>query len=156
MSYQWWIYVHLAGVFGLLASHGVSMGVALRLRKERDPARVVTLLELSSLSVKPFYVSLLVLLAGGIGATTVAKLWSAPWIHMSIGTLVAVSVAMLIVARPYYRKVAFVARAMAGGSQAVTSQEFEAVLRSWRGTAVVAMGVVALGGILHLMLFKPT
>ena len=50
--YEWWVLLHLVGVFVFLLSHGVSVGVLLRLRRERDPAKVAALLELSGTSIK--------------------------------------------------------------------------------------------------------
>jgi hypothetical protein len=156
MSYRWWVFAHLAGVFGLLASHGVSMAVALRLRKERDPARIEGLIELSGRSIVPMYVSLGVLLGSGIVATSLGRLWSFGWIWAAIATLLIVSLVMSFVARPYYRRVAFVARALAGGSEAVTPEQFDALLRSRRPFAMTWIGFVGLGLILYLMMFKPT
>ena len=46
-----WLFAHLAGVFGFLVAHGVSAGVGLRLRKERDPVRARALLDLSASSL---------------------------------------------------------------------------------------------------------
>jgi plastocyanin len=153
--YQWFVFVHLAGVFGLLASHGVSMVVMFRLRTERDPARVDGLLQLSAASITPFWLSTVVLLVGGIVAAFLGDLWSYGWIWASIGTLVVIIVAMYAMARPYYRRVRFVSRAMAEGSQAVTPEQYDRILSSGRpwGVAVVGFGGLAL--ILYLMLFKP-
>ena len=43
--HRWWVFLHIAGVFGFLMAHGVSAYVTLRLPRERDPARVSHLLE---------------------------------------------------------------------------------------------------------------
>jgi hypothetical protein len=87
--YQWWVFVHIAGVFGLLVSHGVSIAVTFRLRAERDPARAVTLLEISSSTITAFYVSLAVLLLGGIAAAFDGGWWGYGWIWASLATLAA-------------------------------------------------------------------
>jgi plastocyanin len=155
--YQWSVFVHLAGVFGLLATHGVSMVVMFRLRTERDPARVDGLLQLSASSITPFWISTGVLLLGGIVAAFLGPdLWSYGWIWASIGTLVLIIVAMYVLARPYYRRVRFISRAMVEGSQAVSPEQFDRILRSGRPWAVTAIGVGGLLFILYLMLFKPT
>lgn len=153
--YQWFVFVHLAGVFGLLASHGVSMVVMFRLRTERDPARVDGLLQLSAASITPFWLSTVVLLVGGIVAAFLGDLWSYGWIWASIGTLVVIIVAMFAMARPYYRRVRFVSRAMAEGSQAVSPEQFDRILSSGRPWAVAVVGFGGLALILYLMLFKP-
>lgn len=154
--YNWWVFVHLVGVFGFLAAHGVSMGVMLRLRTERDPLRVNDLLELSAWSIRGFYASLGVLLVGGVAAAFVGHLWSERWIWSAIVILVLTSMAMASMARPFYQRVGLVARAMAGGSTAVTPEQFDEILRSSRPVSIAAIGTVGLVLILALMVFKPS
>jgi hypothetical protein len=154
--YKAWLFVHLAGVFGFLLAHGVSVSVLFRLQKERNPERVSELIELSASSIRAFYVSLLVLLAGGIVAGFLGHWWSQGWIWAGIGVLVVTMLAMYAMARPYYRRVSFVARAMAGGSGAVTQEQFDAILTSSRPRAVAAIGFLGLLLILYVMVFKPT
>jgi len=156
MAYQWWVFLHLAGVFGFLTAHGVSVGVALRLRHERDPAKINALLDLSGRTVMPLYVSLLVLLAGGVTAAFVGDLWSFGWIWAAIGTLLVTTFAMYAMARPYYQRVRFISRAVAEGSQAVTPEQFDSVLKGRRPLTVTWIGFVGLAFILFLMVQKPT
>jgi plastocyanin len=154
--YQWWVFVHLAGVFGLLVSHGVSVAVTFRLRAERDPARAVTLLEISGSTMTAFYVSLVVLLLGGIVAAFDGGLWGYGWIWASLAALAAVIGAMYALARPYYHRIRFVGSALAEGSRAVTPEQFERLLKAPRSLSVAAIGFAGLAVILFLMLFKPT
>jgi plastocyanin len=154
--YQWWVFVHLVGVLAFLAAHGVSMFVLFRLRKERDPQKVSDLLALSSSSITGFYYGLGVLLLGGIVAGFQGHWWGRAWIWAAIGALVIVTVAMYGMARPYYKRVGFVARAMAGGSQAVTAEQFDDILRGARPVAVAAIGGIGLLFILYLMVLKPS
>jgi Cupredoxin-like domain len=154
--YQWWVFMHLAGVFGLLVSHGVSVAVTFRLRAERDPARALTLLEVSSSTITAFYVSLAVLLLGGIVAAFDGKLWGYGWIWASLATLAAVIVAMYALARPYYQRIRFVATALAEGSHAVTSEQFQKLLKAPQTLSIAGIGFAGLAVILYLMLFKPT
>jgi plastocyanin len=154
--YQWWVFVHLVGVFGLLASHGVSIAVTFRLRAERDPARAVTLLEISSSTIIAFYVSLGVLLLGGIVAAFDGGWWGYGWIWASLATLAAIFVAMYALARPYYQRIRFVATALAEGSRAVTPEQFEKLLKAPQPLSIAGIGFAGLAVILYLMLFKPT
>ena len=154
--YQWWVFVHLSGVFGLLVSHGASIALAFQLRRERDPARVETILQLSGNSIRAFYISLIVLLVGAFAATTDGGLWGYGWVWASLVVLMLIMVAMYFVARPYYHRIRFVAGAMAAGSTAVTPQQFDDLLRSRRGLATIWIGIAGLAIILYLMLFKPT
>jgi Cupredoxin-like domain len=154
--YRWWVFVHVAGVFVFLAAHGVSMGVLFRLRTERDPQKVSDLLALSSTSISGLYVGMVILLIGGIVAGFLGHWWGQAWIWVAVGALLVVSFAMYGMARPYYQRVGFVARAMAGGSQAVTDEQFDDILKSSRPMGVAAIGVIGLLFILYLMMFKPT
>lgn len=154
--YQLWVFVHLVGVFGFLLAHGVSVSVTFKLRNERDPGRINALLQLSGASIQAFYVSLGVLLVGGFAAATVGHLWSKAWIWSALAVLVIASVAMYRMARPFYRRVGFVARAMEGGSEAVTEEQFAEILRSRRPWTIAWVGFGALAIILYLMVFKPT
>jgi plastocyanin len=153
--YQWWVFVHLIGVLAFVAAHGVSMSVLLRLRTERDPQRVNHLLELSSSSITAFYYGLLLLLTGGIVAGFLGHWWGRAWIWAAIGILVLVTLVMYAVATPYYKRVRFVARAMAEGSKAVTPEQFDQVLRGGAPVAVGAVGVLGLLAIVYLMVLKP-
>jgi plastocyanin len=152
--YRWWVFVHVAGVVAFMAAHGTSMYVTLRLRRERDPRRVVDLLELSSSTVPLFWWSFGVLLLGGVVAAFVGDRWEA-WLWISVAILVATVVAMYALARPFVRKVGLVARALADGSTAVTEEEFVGLLRSGRAEAIAAIGFGGLLAILYLMLFQP-
>lgn len=154
--YQWWVYLHLLGVFGFLLAHGVSTAVAFRLRKERDPQRVQALLGLSSASLTGFYPAFGALLVGGIGATTVGDLWGAGWIWWSIGLLLAITVAMYAVAKPYYHRLRFVTEALVNGSRAVGDEEYGRAVGSSRQLVIAAIGLAGLAAILYLMLFKPS
>jgi plastocyanin len=154
--YQWWVFVHLVGVLVFLAAHGVSITVLFRLRKERDPRKVSDLLALSSSSITAFYYALGLLLTGGIVAGFLGHWWGRAWIWGGIGVLVLVSISMYAMARPYYKRVGFVARAMAEGSQAVTAEQFDEILASPRPVTVAGIGIVGLLIILYLMVLKPT
>jgi plastocyanin len=154
--YRWWVFVHVVGVFGFLISHGVSMYVTFELRGTRDPKRMVSLLELSGSSIRAFYWSFGVLLVGGVVAGFLGHWWSYAWIWTAIAILVLVSVAMTRMARPYYRRVGLVARALAGGSTAVSDEELTAIVRGPRPLVIAGIGFVGLLAILYLMMFQPS
>ncbi|HJP66743.1 MAG TPA: hypothetical protein VKA30_10625 [Actinomycetota bacterium] len=155
MGYQWWKFVHVLGVFAFLLSHGVSVGVAVRLRRERDPLKVLTLVQLSGSSIAAFYVSLLLLVGAGVALGFLGHWWSYVWIWAAIAVLVATMGLMYALARPYFRKIRVVAGAMAQGSQAVTTEQFADLLTSSTLFVVMAIGVVGLGLILWLMIMQP-
>jgi hypothetical protein len=161
--YEIWVFVHLLGVFGFLLAHGASAAVALRLRTEREPEHVRGLLDLSSGMMNVLYVSLLLLLAGGIGAAFDHRLWGRGWIWASLGLLVAVVLAMYVLASTYYGKVREAAgiqtyqqkRKGIPASPPASPEQLDALLSSARPLVVLAVGAVALGLILWLMVLKP-
>jgi uncharacterized membrane protein len=155
LTYQWWVFLHIVGVFGFLLAHGVSVGVAFRLRRERDPHRINALLELSGSSIVLFNVSSIVLLIAGVVAGFLGHWWGQGWIWTALGILLATSVAMSVLARPFYKRIRLVAEALASGSQAVNEEQFAAVLRSPRPLVIAGVGFAALLVILWLMMFKP-
>ncbi|MEA2507826.1 MAG: hypothetical protein QOH48_2444 [Actinomycetota bacterium] len=154
--YQWWVLVHLVGVFAFLASHGVSMIITFRLQKEREPRQVAALLQLSSSTISIFYVSLGLLVVGGVVGAFLGHLWGYGWIWGATVILLLVTGAMYGMARPYYRRVRFVTAAIVEGSEAVTPEQYDSILRSGRPMTIAGVGLTGLVLILYLMLFKPT
>src|SRR5712691_6433204 len=100
--YAWLVFVHVLAAFGFVLAHGVTGLAAFRIRAEPEPARVAALLDLSSWSLGLTYVSLLVLVLAGVAAGVAGGWFGQVWIWAAIGVLVAVAVAMLAYAAPYY------------------------------------------------------
>lgn len=148
-------FLHIASVLAFVGVHGASMVMLFRLRKERDPGRVVDYLQLSAASTKAMYWSLAAVVVTGLVAGETGHWWGYAWIWTALGILVLVTLAMYYMAKPYYRRVGVVARAMAGGSQAVTPEQFDRVLGEPRAWSVLGIGTVGLLAILYLMVFKP-
>jgi uncharacterized membrane protein len=98
---------------------------------------------------------MLLLLAGGIVAGFQGHWWGQKWIWTALIVLVVTSVVMGIIATPYYRRLGFVARAKAGGSTAVSDEQFAAILSSSVPFVLAAVGFGAIIFILYLMVFKP-
>ena len=57
MSYSWLKFLHIAAVLALLGTHGVSMTVLYAIRRERDRAKIMTMMALSGQATIPMYVS---------------------------------------------------------------------------------------------------
>jgi plastocyanin/uncharacterized membrane protein len=150
------VFLHVAGVFGFLMAHGVSAYVTLRLPKERDPARISHLLELSASSVGFMWNSIGLLLVGGILAGFTGHFWGQAWIWAAIVVLVAVIAAMYAMGTTWAARLRTISGAMAGGTEAVSEEQFEEILRSKRPYTIAAIGVASLLLILWLMIFKPS
>jgi hypothetical protein len=161
--YQLWVFIHLVGVFGFLLSHGVSTAVALSLRRERDPRRIASLLDLSSWSLVGFYVSILVLLLGGITAGFLGHWWGQGWIWAALGVLILMMGAMYGLASPYYKRLRLAVGASVPTGRGRASPpapptpgvDVNALLRSSRPLVILGVGLVGLLVILWLMLYKP-
>lgn len=154
--HRWWVFLHIAGVFGFLMAHGVSVYVTLRLPKEREPARVSQLLELSASSVGFMWNSIGALLVGGVAAGFTGHFWGQGWIWAAIVVLVLVMAAMYAMGTTWAKRLRTISGAMAGGTQAVSDAQFDEILRSKRPYTIAAIGFVGLLVILWLMIFKPT
>jgi plastocyanin/uncharacterized membrane protein len=154
--HRWWVFLHIAGAFGFLMAHGVSAYVTLRLPKERDPARVSQLLELSASSVGFMWNSIGLLLVGGIAAGFTGHFWGQGWIWAAIVVLLVVMAAMYAMGTTWAKRLRTISGAMVEGTEAVSGPQFEEILRSKRPHTIAAIGFVGLLAILWLMIFKPT
>jgi hypothetical protein len=155
LDYRWWKFLHIIGVFGFLIAHGVSISAALKLRKERDRARITELLQFSGGSVLWMYASLGILLLGGVAAGLQIHAFSYWWIWISLGLLVAAAAEMAAVGAPYYRKVKEAVQLRASGVPRKSDEELDALLRSPLPLANTVFGFVVLAVILWLMIWKP-
>ena len=154
--HRWWVFLHIVGVFGFLMAHGVSAYVTLRLPRERDPARISHLLELSASSVGFMWNSIGLLLLGGILAGFTGHFWGQAWIWAAIVVLVAVMAAMYAMGTTWAARLRTISGAMAGGTEAVSEEQFQEILGSRRPYTIAAIGFAGLLVILWLMIFKPT
>ncbi|MCA1832934.1 MAG: hypothetical protein ABR548_00445 [Actinomycetota bacterium] len=158
MFYSWLVFAHLVGVFGFLIAHGVSVSVGLKLRKERDRDRITALLQLSGATVIWLYVSLGVLTAAGLWAAIgpQPKWWSfKKWPKVSLGVLLFASVAMIAMARPYYRRLKEKMQMRASGVPMASEEELADILQSPIPVVLAVIGFGSLGVILWMMVLKP-
>jgi hypothetical protein len=164
--YRWWVFLHILGAFGFLLAHGVSVSMALALRRERDPGRIKALLDLSRVSIGLAYISLVVLLTGGIVSGFLGHWWGTGWIWTALALLIALIVAMGLVGTSFYDRV----RVAVGTEPTLGSRkkawlaerpppsppsELDAILASNRPFVLAWMGVIGLAVILWLMVLKP-
>jgi hypothetical protein len=94
-SPQLWLkFIHVVGAFLFVAGHGVSMSVAFRLRHERDPARMLALLEVSGSSLALAFGGLLILFIAGIVAGITGGYFGRAWIWVALVLLVLIATLM--------------------------------------------------------------
>jgi uncharacterized membrane protein len=149
--YTWWRFAHVVGALGFLATHGATAAVAMRLRKERDPAKIRALLGLSR-STRPWmYVSLLLLIAAGVIAGFQGHWWDQGWIWTALILLIVLLVAAFPLAVPYYVRV----RRAVAEDAATTPDELESLLLSPRPIVIAVIETAGLVVIVWLMVLKP-
>jgi plastocyanin len=154
--HRWLVFVHVAGVLAFAMAHGVSAYVTLRLPRERDPARVAQLLELSASSVGFMWNSIGVLVLAGVAAGFTGGFWGQGWIWAAIVVLVAVMIAMYTLGTTWASRLRTISAAMVEGTEAVSREQYDEILRSKRPHALAAIGFVGLLVLAWLMIFKPT
>jgi hypothetical protein len=155
IDYRWWKLLHVLGVLGFVMFHGVSIVVAIRLRKERDRGRIAELLQFSGSAVGGMYVSIVLLITFGVIAGFAGKFWSFWWIWISIVLLVVTILEMGAVARPYYERVKEAIQLRPSGVPRVSDEELDLLLRSRLALFNAVWGMAALVLITWLMIWKP-
>jgi hypothetical protein len=159
--YPWFVFAHILGAFVFVASHGVSIYVVTRIAEVRDPSRIEALLTTSGQSLGGFYIGLVLLLVGGVGAGIIGGHFARLWIWVALGLLIAVAVAMYVLATPYFKQLREAVGAPTGrtdpgtGVVSVTPEEIEALLRRNPAVPLAAIGLIGFVAILWLMVFKP-
>jgi MFS family permease len=155
VDYRWWVLLHILGAAAFLAAHGVSMWVAFKVRGERDRTRIETLLQVSGSSVALMYAGLLVLVIGGVIAGFAGRWWSFGWIWAAIGLLVMISIVMMAVASPYYRRVKEAVKLRPSGVPRVSDEELDELLQARAPMISAWLGIATLAAIIFLMVWKP-
>lgn len=150
--YRLWLFVHLGGLLLFVAGHGTSAAVGLRLRQERDPARMAALLDASAGARTSTYAGMALLAVGGLVDASLGHWWSAGWVWASIVIFVAMAGALVALAIPHYRRVRV---AVAAEGADADRDEVERLAGSPVPLIILAVGLSGLGLILWLMVYKP-
>jgi hypothetical protein len=154
-AYTWWKFLHVAGVIAFVMFHGVSMTVALQLRRERDRGRIATMTQLSGSSLRGMYIALLWLIVFGVIAGIQGDWWNDGWFWISVGLLVVAIAEMSAVARPYYERVKEAIEVRPSGVPRRSDEELDEILRSPIGLWNTVFGIAVLAVIAWMMIFKP-
>ena len=155
MYLSWILYVHIASALLLLGSHGVSIVVLYRIRRERDRTKILTLVTLSGETITPMYIAIGLLVVSGVLAGLELESFSHWWIWVAIVVLVATIGLMTAVARPYFVKVKAACEVRPSGVPRISDQELGEIVASSTAHLITAIGVGGLLVILYLMVFQP-
>lgn len=154
--YRYWVLAHLLGVFGLLASHGVSMFALYRIRGVGlDRHKIAELIAFSGSTTIPMYVSLGLLLVGGVVAAIQGNYLSDPWILLAIAILVVIMGSMYGLASPYFRRITAACAMRPSGVPRTSDEELRELVGGRTPHLITAIGGIGLALILCLMIFKP-
>ena len=155
MSYSWLKFLHIAAVLALLGTHGVSMTVLFAIRRERDRAKIMTMMALSGQATIPMYVSILAVVLFGVLLWNKVYGFGTTWLWASLVLLIAIVGLMTATAKPYFARVKEACQVRPSGVPRVSDEELAGVLRSSRAYLITAIGVIGMLAILYLMIFKP-
>jgi hypothetical protein len=162
MNWQpWLVFAHILGAFTFVLAHGVSMFVAVRIRNERDQARVAAMLDLSKSAVVIAAFAVIFLLATGIAAGFVGDYWGQRWIWASLGILILLWGYMSFRGTMYHDAVRHAIGKVGVYDKKGTEPPpadpaaAAALLASARAVELATVGGIGLIAILYLMVFKP-
>jgi cytochrome bd-type quinol oxidase subunit 2 len=148
-------FLHILSVLALLTSHGVSMFVLYRIRDERDRRRILDFVTLSGETVLPMYVSIGAIVVTGVLAAIEFDRFGQLWLWVAIALLVVTIVLMVLLAKPYFRRVKAACEVRPSGVPRVSDEELGEILGGSTAHVITAVGTVGLLAILYLMIFKP-
>lgn len=155
--YGWVVFVHAATILLFFIAHGTSMAVAFALTREREPARVRALLDLSRFSLgAPAFVSVIIGVLTGIAAAFMGDLWGEAWVWISLVLFVVIGGLMTPFASlklAPMRTAAGLARS--GPNPPEDPVELARLLEAWNPLPLAAAGFGGFVVILWLMLAKP-
>ena len=160
----WLVFTHVAAAFAFIAAHGISMGVFFKLRRERDRAKLTTLLDFSVGSLGALYIAFLILLVAGIVAGIVGGWWTNGrlWLWTALVVLVVVVGVMYGLMSTNYFKLREALGIPSRGDlkkgivpEPAADEVLEALLTSSRPTIGAVLGIAGLLVIIWLMVVKP-
>lgn len=146
----------MASAIGFTGIHGASIVVLYVIRNERDRDRIQSILSFSAKTVTPMYLALVAVVGTGLWlGSEVTHFMRQPWYWLSLALLVATSILMWFVAKPYGKRIRAACNIRPSGVPRVSDEELAMILRSSRVHVITAIGVLGLGLILYLMVFRP-
>jgi hypothetical protein len=156
-------YVHVLGVLIFLIGHGVSIMALWRIRTERDPHVLRTLLDFSARSIGVMSIGGLIWLLSGIYLGFSGNYWTTGtyWIWAALVVAIVVIGVMTPMGRLYLNRVRVAlgvdprATSAAPPPETVDAAALEAAIASGRPVLLMAIGLVGLAVLAWLMMFKP-
>jgi hypothetical protein len=148
-------FLHVASVMAFVAFHAVSMVVMFRIRKTRDRARIMELVQLSGETTLPMYIALGAILLSGAFAAFTYDAWGALWLWIAIGVLLLTIAFMTSVAKSYFARVKEACAVRPSGVPRVSDEELGEILGGRTPLLIAWIGIGGFTIILYLMVVKP-
>lgn len=158
---RWLVFAHELSALLFMASHGVAISVAFRLRSTRGRDAILTLLAVSRGSLTAMYVAFGAMALSGIALGFAGGWWRTGWWWASVLVLIAIFVAMVpLGVEPFnrIRKYAGVGYAKRGRwyqPETADPAAMEAELTALRPGLLTAIAFGGIAILVWLMLFKP-
>lgn len=157
--YPWIVYLHLFAAFVYMLVHGVEAAIMWHFSREADPERSLTFFN-SLPRLTLLRVIFVWLVVSGLAAGFMLPWWRQGWMWASLGILILMGVLMNRFGNAYFDLIARTAGGAIHEKNHETNhqagmQAFQKARRSWHPIGVTAIGLVGLGLILWLMMFKP-
>jgi hypothetical protein len=160
--YEWIRFLHMVAAISFMVSHGTSIAISFRLKKEEDVERIKTMLDISGSMWIAMILSLLVAGIAGIVLGFMLSWWSQWWIWVSIVLLVVITIWMFQVGQSTYHQLRkTLGMPYQAGGKEMPAQEPAPIEESYAQIAKTRphlMLLVGYGGfvvIIWLMMFKP-
>lgn len=171
--YLWLVFVHVAAILLLLLMHGGVLAATYALRQERQPERLVALLDLSALTFdsrrtfgRIFWLDLLAVVFSGVALMVMGGFWRFGWPWVSIAVFAGIMIAMArfgsgpMVDLRRAAGVPWIKREGIGRpewmpAEAVDPPGIESALTRVRPGFLTAIGAGGFLVLLWLMMFKP-
>lgn len=163
MAYRWVVFLHVMGAFGFFMAHGASMVMAFRLQQERNIERIKAIMDLSNAAIPAMYVSLMLLLGGGIAAGVMGQWFSrSKWIWVSLVILIVVFIGMHWYSNNYFapirKAVGLPYRDGNGehaGDEPLSAAEIDTLIKAANPMPLFGISFTLIIVIVYLMMFKP-
>jgi hypothetical protein len=148
--YQVVVFLHVLSVMIFMFLHGVSAIALFVIARQENPEQVRTLLALRGMVSPSVAVFGLLILITGIIAASMGDWWRMGWPKVSVLLFIGIAVVMTAFGRRYFDRVARAFNPSAAQAAQLSSQ-----LGNPPAVLLALVGIIGVGVILWLMLFKP-
>ena len=159
----WIKYLHVLSVLAFLIAHGATAAVMFKVPGERNPDRIMALLDLSPAVGGLMAIALLLILITGIVSGFMGNWWGRGWIWVALVLLIVITMVMSFMGRLYFDRVRHAIGVATAEEQkkkieappALPPDQLAAVINSGRPMVLAVIGLGGLAVITWLMMFKP-